>query len=105
MTGIPRSLATTNSGFSGQIAPVWITVSASPRLAASWPMNTVAPCAARSCNAVLSARSEPDTRMPRSRNMRARPDMPEPPMPMKCAAPMFSGMGRLRSGLIMTRQS
>ena len=35
MTGIPRSFAVTNSGFSGQIAPVWITVSASPRFAAS----------------------------------------------------------------------
>ena len=53
----------------------------------------------------LFARSEPETRMPRSRNMRARPDMPEPPMPMKWAASMFSGMGRVRSGLIMTRQS
>ena len=65
----------------------------------------VAPRSASSRSAWLSARSEPDTRMPRSRNMRASPDMPEPPMPMKCAASMCSGMGRLRSGLIMTRQS
>ena len=27
--------------------------------------------------------------------------MPEPPMPMKCAEVMFSGIGRERSGLIM----
>ena len=40
MTGIPRSFAVTNSGFSGQIAPVWMTVSASPRFAASCPTCT-----------------------------------------------------------------
>ena len=105
MTGIPRSFAVTNSGFSGQMAPVWITVSASPRFAASCPTCTRAPRAASSRSAWLSARSDPETRMPRSRNMRASPDMPEPPMPMKCAASMDSGMGRLRSGLIMTHQA
>ena len=66
MPVIHRSFAVTNSGFSGQIAPVWITVSASPRFAASCPTCTRAPRAASSRSAWLSAPACTSGTMPRT---------------------------------------
>src|SRR5690606_15863246 len=43
--------------------------------------------------------------MPASRNIFASPLMPDPPIPMKCAEAMESGIGSERSGLIMSPPS
>ncbi len=86
-TRSPRCRAATSSGLSGRIAVETTTVSASPTCAASCPTCTVAPAAASSASSGESAESLPDTGTPRASMIRAMPDMPAPPMAMKCTFP------------------
>src|SRR5690606_22968495 len=100
-TGIPESRARRYSGLSCHSAPVTTTVSASPTLAASWPIAIVAPASRRRAIASESRTSEPVTRCPASSSRRAMPLIPEPPMPTKCTEPSSSGSSWSRSGEII----
>ncbi len=62
-------------------------VSASPRLAASWPTCTRAPSASSSFSVAESAESLPETGTPRASMTRAIPDIPAPPIPAKWTRP------------------
>ena len=100
-TGRPFGRASWYSGLSCQSAPVTTSVSASPTLAASWPIAISAPSSRSSCTASVSRRSEPVTGKPASRKRRAMPLMPEPPMPTKCSGAELGGEVEVRSGLII----
>ena len=63
-TGRPRSRASWYSGLSCQSAPVTTTASASPTLAASWPIAISAPSSRSAAMLAESRTSEPVTRWP-----------------------------------------
>ena len=58
-TGTRRARASATSGLSVLMAVETTTTSAAPTFAASWPMRTVMPSAARRCTLAFSATSEP----------------------------------------------
>ena len=62
-------------------------VSASPRLSAEWPIVTVAPKVRSTSTTEDSFASDPETVTQFMTMIRAIPDIPEPPMPMKWTAP------------------
>ncbi|CAM5556103.1 hypothetical protein STANM309S_06472 [Streptomyces tanashiensis] len=92
-TGMPSSAARASSGLSARMALETTTAEASSaRCSAAWPMCTVTP-RARSDSAVAdSLASLPATLAPRWARIFAMPDIPAPPMPMKCGRSMAAGM-------------
>src|SRR5580692_7061457 len=89
-TRIPRRLASASSGLSGRMALDTTSVSPAPRpprLPDACPTCTLAPSAASSSSIAEGIESLPDTGMPRASMIRAMPDMPAPPMPVKCTRP------------------
>ena len=87
--GMPASVAATSSGLSCAIAAKEVTTTLggwepSSILLASWPMAMVAPMARSISTGVDSLISEPVTCAPRLSRIRAKPDIPEPPMPTIC---------------------
>ena len=89
-TRIPRRVASASSGLSARMALDTTSVSPGPRrprLPAACPMCTLAPSACSSSSSAESFASLPDTVMPRASMIRAMPDMPAPPMPVKCTRP------------------
>ena len=91
-TGMPSSAARASSGLSCRIADDTTTqLASSARCSAACPMCTVAP-SARSASAVAdSLASLPATTAPRWARIFAIPDMPAPPIPMKCGRSMAGG--------------
>ncbi|CAM5373790.1 hypothetical protein STENM36S_00835 [Streptomyces tendae] len=91
-TGMPSSAARASSGLSSRIAEETTTqLASSARCSAACPMCTVAP-RARSASAVAdSLASLPATAAPRWARILAMPDIPAPPMPMKCGRSMAVG--------------
>ncbi|CAM5500941.1 hypothetical protein SFUMM280S_10462 [Streptomyces fumanus] len=91
-TGTPSSAARASSGLSARIAEETTTqLASSARCSAACPMCTVAP-SARSASAVAeSFASLPATLAPRCARILAIPDIPAPPMPMKCGRSMAVG--------------
>ena len=87
------SAARTSSGLSARMALETTTqVASSARCPAACPMWTVAP-SARSASAVAdSLASLPATFAPRWARIFAMPDIPAPPMPMKCGRSMAAGI-------------
>ena len=88
MTGMFCSRAATSSGLSCGIAAneVTTTVGNCPlriRFSALCPTATCAPMDCKASTGRDSFTSEPDTTFPRERRIRATPDMPAPPMPMR----------------------
>ena len=83
----PRRLASASSGLLSLMALDTTTVSASPSCPAAWPACTRAPSARSSSRVADEAESLPDTAVPLASMMRAIPDMPAPPMPMKWTRP------------------
>src|SRR5580700_9843349 len=90
MTRRPRRVASASSGLSARIALDRTRVSPgprSPRLAPACPTYTRAPSACRSSSMAEAIASLPDTLIPRASMIRAMPDMPAPPIPVKCTRP------------------
>ncbi len=91
-TGMPSSAARSSSGLSSRIAEETTTqLASSARWPAAWPMCTVAPYARRASAVGESLASLPTTLAPRWARILAMPDIPAPPMPMKCGRSMAVG--------------
>ncbi len=86
----PCLSASPSSGLESRIAVETTTVSTSLMWEAAWPMCTVAPSSRSSVISSELRASLPVTRTPRLSRMRAMPDMPAPPTPMKCTRPSSS---------------
>ena len=94
-TASPRRRASTSSGLDSRIAVDTTTVSTSPTFSARCPRCTTAPSARSAARVTESLASLPLTGSPRASMIRAMPDIPAPPMPMKCTRPRSSaGTGR-----------
>ncbi len=100
-TGMPSSAARASSGLSSRIADDTTTqVASSARCSAACPMWTVAPRARRASAVAESLASLPATFAPRCARILAIPDIPAPPMPMKCGRSMAVGRpGAMRVSL------
>ena len=95
----PRRWASTSSGLSLRMAEEMTSVSASPRLSAECPIITVAPRVRSTSTTLDSFASDPETSTPFMTMIRAIPDIPEPPIPMKWTAPS-SPTGTMFAGLV-----
>src|SRR5579875_3471464 len=107
-TGMPRARAARTSGLSWATAAVTTTRSAASTCAAAWPVYTGTPWATSASDAGPGRASQPETPWPRSRNRRASPLMPEPPIPTKWAwrtASRASGKQSAISDQSSTRRS
>ncbi len=82
-TRCPRSRARASSGLSSPIAVETMTSASSGTRAASWPIAGSIPSARRRSMYEDSARSDPVTSAPRSRQTSASPLIPAPPIAMK----------------------
>ena len=94
----PRRRASASSGLSARIAVDTTSVSAPSMFSAACPTCTSAPWPANAVSRSLAAASLPETFTPRAIMIRAMPDMPAPPMPVKCTRPS-SASGTAATGL------
>src|SRR3954452_9177989 len=94
-TGIPAARAAASSGLVSLIAVETTTADGgsakADRFSALWPTNSSAPWARSDSSARDSLASEPDTKAPRASRIRAMPDMPAPPIPIRWARRRVSG--------------
>jgi hypothetical protein len=99
-TSNPSSRARTSSGFVSRTADDTTTERAPSRCALSCPTQMVAPSSRSPDNTAESLVSLPLTARPRSSMIRATPDIPTPPIAMKCtgARPSTDGTSNVRSG-------
>ncbi len=86
-TGMPRSRAAASSGLSSRMAlETTMELAPSGTCSAAWPTCTAAPSSRSASTVSDSFESLPETLAPRTARIFARPDMPAPPIPMKCGA-------------------